>query len=305
VADGQSRLRPRTDDNQPAGEQRLNTPYDEDARYSAKHTTEWIGYKAHFTETCEDDQVHLITQVETTSAVVQDVTMAPKIHTALSDKGLLPRQHLMDAGYVTADLLVEAKRDFAVEVCGPVKKDVRWQANSGQGFGLSEFKVDWEAKSVTCPRGQKSSVWSEQRNAYQQEVIQVRFKPAVCRACPDQAKCTRSKRGARSLVMRPQAQHTALQQLRKDQDTPEFRQRYAKRSGIEGTISQGVRAHDVRHARYIGLAKTHLQMVATATAMNLHRLFDWLTEVPRSATRISAFAKLAPEPALIPTGWRA
>jgi hypothetical protein len=46
-------------------------------------------------------------------------------------------------------------------------------------------------------------------------------------------------------------------------------------------------------------------MVAAATAINLHRLFDWLTATPRATTRISAFAQLAPDPGLVPTGWRA
>jgi transposase len=31
------------------------------------------------------------------------------------------------------------------------------------------------------------------------------------------------------------------------------------RAGIEGTLSEGIRAHGLRRARYIGLAKTHLQ----------------------------------------------
>ena len=303
--DGSHPIRLRTDENQPPGEKRIHSPYDVDARYSAKRATTWVGYKAHLTETCDDERVHIITHVETTPAVIQDVTMPETIHTALADKALLPSEHLLDGGYIDADLLVEAKRDLGVEVCGPVKKDVRSQATSGEGFGLSEFQVDWAAKVVTCPNGQTSSGWSEQSNAYHKAVIQVKFKPSICRACADQARCTRSKRGARSLVLQPQAQHEALQQVRHDQETAEFRQRYAKRSGIEGTISQAVRAHEMRRARYAGLAKTRLQMVATATAINFHRLFGWLTGVPRALTRVSPFASLAPEPALIPTSWRA
>ncbi len=95
-----------------------------------------------------------------------------------------------------------------------------------------------------------------------------------------------------------------LQHIRSTQDTPEFYKRYAKRSGIEGTLSQGTRAFDLRQSRYIGLAKTRLQMVATATAINLYRLFDWWTEVPRAVTRVSSFARLAPDPKLIASTWR-
>jgi IS5 family transposase len=42
--------------------------------------------------------------------------------------------------------------------------------------------------------------------------------------------------------------------------------------GIEGSISQGVRAFGLHRARYWGQAKTHLQHVAIAVAMNLVRL---------------------------------
>jgi len=105
------------------------------------------------------------------------------------------------------------------------------------------------------------------------------------------------------LVLRPQAQHEALQQNRKAQATPGFWQRYAQRSGIEGMISQGVRGFDLRRTRYIGWAKTALQNIAMATAINLHRVRDWLEGVPRSLARVSRFAQLAPEPALVPAGW--
>jgi len=68
----------------------------------------------------------------------------------------------MDAGFIDADLLVEARRRFDVEIIGPVRGDVRWQANAGQGYGLADFVIDWGAKSVVCAHGQRSSVWSEQ-----------------------------------------------------------------------------------------------------------------------------------------------
>jgi transposase len=56
----------------------------------------------------------------------------------------------------------------------------------------------------------------------------------------------------------------------------------------------GVRAYGLRQARYRGLAKTHLQHVATAAAINIVRLADWLNGVPRATTRCSRFAALAP-----------
>jgi transposase len=49
---------------------------------------------------------------------------------------------------------------------------------------------------------------------------------------------------------------------------------YAKRAGIEGTISQGVRRSGLRRSRY--LAKTHLGHIFTAAAINLLRVGEWL-----------------------------
>jgi transposase len=54
-----------------------------------------------------------------------------------------------------------------------------------------------------------------------------------------------------------------------------------------------VRAFGLRRSRYRGLAKTHLQHVASAAAINLERLAAWFRAVPRAATRTSRFAALA------------
>ena len=302
--DGQYHLHLRQDENQPPGDQRLHSPYDPEARYSAKNATEWVGYKVHLTETCDPETPHLITHVETTNAVVQDVDMAETIHAALAAKGVPPSEHLLDGGYIDADLLVQAQQELGIEVIGPVKKDVRWQAQAGQGYSLADFTIDWAAKRAICPQGHASTVWSERQNASSLDIVEMRFPASACGACTCRELCTRSKRGVRSIVARPQAQHEAIQQNRQAQTTPAFWKRYAQRSGIEGTLSQGVRGYDLRYTRYIGLVKTNLQNFATAAAINLHRVFDWLEEVPRALTRVSAFAQLAPEPSLVAAGWR-
>jgi len=60
---------------------------------------------------------------------------------------------------------------------------------------------------------------------------------------------------------------------------------FAKRAGIEGTLLQGVCCCDLRRARYIGLAKTHLQHILIAAAMNLMRVAHWLAEEPLARAR--------------------
>jgi len=55
----------------PPTEYVIHSPYDPEARFSQKRQTEWFGYKVHMTETCDEDQPHLITHVETTSATTR------------------------------------------------------------------------------------------------------------------------------------------------------------------------------------------------------------------------------------------
>jgi transposase len=74
---------------------------------------------------------------------------------------------------------------------------------------------------------------------------------------------------------------------------PEWKERYQVRAGIEGTLSQGVRAFGMRRSRYIGLLKTGLQEVCTATAINVSRAMNWLEGLPLAKTRVTRFAALA------------
>jgi transposase len=76
----------------------LSSPYDTQAHYARKRTTTWIGYKAHLTETCDDESPHLITHVATTPAPAADGVVTPLVHQALQRKHLLPETHLVDTG---------------------------------------------------------------------------------------------------------------------------------------------------------------------------------------------------------------
>ncbi len=95
------------------------------------------------------------------------------------------------------------------------------------------------------------------------------------------------------ITVRKEEHHVALQKARVRQHTPEFQKLYHKRAGIEATMSQGVRAFGMRRSRYEGLAKTHLQHLACATAINIVRVLAWLEEPSVAPTRISHFAALA------------
>jgi len=291
AADGGVRLRD-VRELPPASEQ-IETPHDPEARYGLKRETRWTGYKVHLTETCDDDRPHLLTQVETTVAPAADVEQLAAIQAALGQKQLLPGEQLVDASYVRGSHLVDSRTRHGIDPVGPVADDHQWQAQAGTGFDISRFRIDWAGRQVSCPRGRTSEHWYETETA-RGAMVRVAFAEADCAACPARADCTRAKTAARSLTLQPRAEHVAIQAARRRQQTAEFATLYARRAGVEGTVSQGVRAFGLRTARYRGLARTHLQHVATAAALNVHRVADWLNEVPRATTRRSAFAQLAP-----------
>ena len=286
-------VRWRFEQDAPPAAQLINSPYDVEARYSKKRSTVWTGYKVQVTETCDPETPNLITHVATTTATVQDVEMLPQIHTALAKKDLLPAEHLVDAGYADSDVLVTSKDTHGVDVIGPASQDTHWQARAGEGFDVASFLLDWEHETATCPQGAPSTKWSQTKDDHANPIINIRFSATACRACPVRAKCTTSASGPREITVRPKAQYLALQQARQYQKTKEFQERYDARAGIEATISQGLRVTDLRHARYIGLAKTRLQHVLTAAALNVCRLSDWFAERPRASVRITPFVNLA------------
>jgi transposase len=254
---------------------------------------QWTGSTVHITETCEDDLPSLITNVETSPSTSPDVALTQTIHQHLEEKDLLPGEHLLDQGYIDAGVLVESATEYGVDIVGRVRPDTSWQAQAGQGFDASQFVIAWEEQRATCPQGHPSAHWHTSHDLYDNPVIHVQFAKQDCLKCARRALCTRSREGPRTLKLRPKAQYQALQQARQRQETSEFKEKYQRRAGVEGTISQGTRRAGLRRSRYKGSAKTHLQHICTAVAIHLVRLAAWFVETPRAPTRCSRFAALA------------
>jgi transposase len=273
---------------------RLVSPYDPDARTGKKRQTLWDGYKLHVTETCDGGLPRLVTHVATTDATVTDFEMTGKVHAGLQERGLLPAEHLVDGGYVTARELTDVAVRYRMDLVGPVMPDTTWQATATAGYAAADFRIDWGSRKATCPRGKRSTSWSPHDNQDGHPVIRVQFPAEVCRPCPVRAQCTTSILRGRSLTVLPRPEHEALAAARREQRTPAWQRKYRLRAGVEGTIGQASNALGARHARYRGHAKTQLQHHFTATALNLLRIDNHLTGTPLAATRTSRLATLKP-----------
>jgi transposase len=284
----------RASDNIPPAAQFISSPYDLDAHYAHKHTTQWVGYKVHLTETCDDDLPQLITNVETTAAPVADGDATPTIHAALQKRELLPQTHIVDTGFLDAALLVESQDQYGVDLFGPTRLDYHWQAREQTGFAAAHFQIDWDQQQATCPEGKTSINWTPSVDHHQNEVVKIKFSSTDCRLCPQRTQCVRSKKRypRRMLTIRREQQHQALQAARQREGTKAFQKEYDRRAGIEGTISRGVRTARLRRTPYIGQDRTHLGHVLTAVGLNWLRLGEWLMDMPRAKTRRSPFTRL-------------
>lgn len=295
ITDGRQEVAWREDKDLPPSRERICSPYDTDARYATKRGSGWEGYKVHLSETCDDATTtglpHLITNVATTDATVTDVEMLEHIHTGLDHRNLLPDEHIVDAGYTSAELMVSTQSDFSITLLGPLRIDNSPQARTSSGFARAAFTIDWDNHRVTCPQGVTNTIWSTCTERGRESIV-VRFPAPTCQTCPVRTQCTSSTRTGRQLMLRPREIHEMVEQARAAQTTEEWKQQYAIRAGVEGTIHQATATTGIRRSRYLGLPKTHLAHIITATAINLIRLDAWWTETPPGRTRTSHLATL-------------
>jgi transposase len=307
-------------DGLPPGHIRIASPYDTDARWGVKRDTFWLGYKLHVTETCDDAPEcdcgcpaaggedgsarsgetghargcagetfpNLITCVETTEATVPDAQMTAVIDDKLAGKDLAPARQYLDSGYLSADLAVSELARHGIALIGPLLADTSAQARAGKGYARADFAIDYDAGAVTCPQGKTAASWNPctQRG---KDAIVVCFSAADCGPCPARELCTKGKR--RQLTLPPRDLAEAQAAARAAEKTNSFQADYARRAGVEGTMHQAA-SHGARRARYRGLAKTRLDHVYMACALNLLRLEAYWNGTPLDRRRTSHLARL-------------
>jgi transposase len=274
----------------PPFSQLIQSPYDLEARNRTKRQTNWTGYAVHLSETCNEQSTNLITHVLTTPATVSDSQVLPEIHQSLEEKGLKPKIHLVDSGYMDSSHL-DAATQNGINLLAPVQPEPQ-----KSHLPTSCFSIDWQQQQATCPQGKTSISWIPAQHSRGHDIVRVTFSQADCRDCPLRDQCAPQQKRSRKLYIYPQGPFEALEKARERQKTPEFWLDYRLRAGIEGTLSQGIRAFELRRTRYIGLAKTHLQQVAIATGINFMRLAAALQKQPKGRTRVSHFSRLMTPP---------
>lgn len=220
----------------------------------------------------------MITDVATTATTTHDSQVLPGIHTRLSRRGLLPAEHLVDAGYTTLPHLEQATREHQVTVSGPLRSNPTRQQRQNEGFARDDFHIDYDRQQVTCLQGQVSQVGTAltrplpdlltHRSPADRGQVRQESVPAL----PGPHPVHHLPRSTRTVDFPPLELRDLEARLRAEQQTPERRTRYEVRSGVEGTVNEFAHGHGMRRCRYRGQRRAHTQQVLTAIAVNIERL---------------------------------
>ena len=129
----------------------------------------------------------------TTDATVTDNQMTGIIHDDLTEKNLAPGRHYADSGYLSAELVVSELARHGVALIGPLLADTSAQARAGNGYARADFAIDYDSKTVTCPRGKTAASWTP-RTQHGKDAIVATFSASDCGPCPARSLCTSGRR---------------------------------------------------------------------------------------------------------------
>lgn len=281
--------------------ERVQNPHDPDATYAAKgkgeQKKEHVGYKVQVAETVSETPlapgeptnnfiVGMVTHAARESDEEGDLKMEAEQQAMGLDK---PSVQYVDAAYISTQKLVEAAAQ-GQELIGPAPASPH---NNDGRFGSEHFDVAVEQRQALCPAGQKNAQCSSLlEQATGRLSYRFEWKTSVCAACALRAQCINPKHSHRTLVVGEH--HTVLQQRRREQKTEPFKKKMRHRNAIEGTQSELVRAHGLRHARYRGLPKAKLQNYFAAAACNIKR---WLRRLAWELEAAAALETVSPNAA--------
>ena len=277
--------------------ERVQNPHDPDATYAAKgkgeQKKEHVGYKVQVAETVSQTPLtpaepthNFIVGIVTHAARESDEEGDLKMEAEQKAMGLeKPSVQYVDAAYISTQKLVEAAAEGR-ELIGPAPASPH---NNDGRFGSEDFQVRVEERKAVCPAGHENSQCSSLEEKSTGRVsYRFEWKSAICAPCLLRAQCIKAEHKHRTLVVG--AHHAVLQQRRQEQKTDPFKMKMRHRNAIEGTQSELVRAHGLRHARYRGLAKAKLQNYFIAAACNIKR---WLRRLAWQLEQKAADATLS------------
>lgn len=238
----------------------LQNPSDPDAGYDGHKGK---GYQVQVAEsygTSEDtNTLNLITSVIVEPAHKSDANALIPLIEATTELGLKPKEVTVDTVYGSDENCQKAK-SLGVEVISPV------MGKLGEGsVPLTEFTMNSANEIISCPEGcAPLSTRSKDDNHT------AHFSKKVCRSCSRKKGCP-TMPGKKGHYLRYDDKAIRLAQRRALEDTPEFKDRYRFRAGVEGTMSQFDRLTGFKDLRVRGLSAVSFAAYLKAAGINIIR----------------------------------
>ncbi|NIP28263.1 MAG: IS1182 family transposase [Phycisphaerae bacterium] len=238
----------------------LVSPVDPDARYGAKSVNKkFQGYKANVTETVES---RFITNITAMPGNKPDGRTMVQTVVEQEGHGLIPEKVVGDTAYGDGSYRKDLEKHGTKVVAPQRLRNTKTRAV----FPKSTFQYDEENQRLTCPAGETTSTYYWDRT---KEIRMFHFHLSKCSRCKLLRQCTRAKEKRRTVGIH--AQHWQLIEAEQYNRTEQFKEDMKLRPPIEGKLSELVRYHGMRRARYRGINKLGLQLYFTAAAVNLKR----------------------------------
>jgi hypothetical protein len=127
--------------------------------------------------------------------------MLEQVHTGLDRRNLLPDEHIVDAGYTSAERMLSTRNDFNITLIDPLRVDHSPQARTRSGFDRTAFTINWDNHRVICPQSVTNTIWSSCTERGRPSIV-VRFPAPTCQVCPVRAQCRHRQLGRLPLAER-------------------------------------------------------------------------------------------------------
>jgi transposase len=153
-------------------------------------------------------------------------------------------------------------------------------------FGPDRFTQSADGTTLTCPAGETTT--QRERNT-NDTGTKFRFSKKQCGGCALREPCLSTPTTRQRTVIKNEYE-AEYQAARTKAETPAYAKVRKEHPAIERKLSELVRRHDLRHARYRGLSKVLRQGWLTALVVNLKRIVRLLMPEPRVGTVRAATA---------------
>ena len=220
-------------------------------------------FDGHKLDVISDEDSEMILGVDVRAGNAGDGEGAvPLLAQILALPGILIDTLLADMAYSDGDVR-EAVGEHGVELVAKVPP-----VTNGGRFPKTDFDIDLEANSVTCPARETTTDARPVKDHKGRPATRFVFAAATCGGCPFRTQCTTAKGGREITVGVHEARIAAA---RASQAEPATKALLRRRSKVERKIDH-LQDLGMRQARYRGRRGTRLQALLTATVANVKRL---------------------------------